>query len=309
MLQVAVWDVKNAKKLRTVFEYDGYARNMMGTHDRLRVGLIAHCVVHMLIVWCGDDDAGLPGGYLAVAFHYYGSSNINARLVILDLNAIAATAPSAQSQPGSPSSSTSPSPALRRRTTRSASEAGERPKIGTPTLLLPSPASAPRIWQRRPQSPTSGLSQSRESDDVNRSRSSSEGDASGDEDTGQPPLLIARRGGSSDWLAGYDGSSDGDLHRHSRANGGGEDDGGASRQQQESNADGDGEKEKTKTGEAKEEGKEEETVEEGDGSTWRLMPGTKDLKINSMVVLPDGRLIGAASDGCIWIWSFDTKSR
>jgi hypothetical protein len=28
--QVAVWDVKNAKKLRTIFEYDGYARNMMG---------------------------------------------------------------------------------------------------------------------------------------------------------------------------------------------------------------------------------------------------------------------------------------
>jgi hypothetical protein len=30
--QVAVWDVKNAKKLRTIFEYDGYARNMMGQH-------------------------------------------------------------------------------------------------------------------------------------------------------------------------------------------------------------------------------------------------------------------------------------
>lgn len=50
-------------------------------------------------------------------------------------------------------------------------------------------------------------------------------------------------------------------------------------------------------------------AEEGDGCTWRLLPGTKNLKVNAMVVLPDGRLVGASSDGLIRMWDFSTKSR
>lgn len=216
--QVAVWDVKNAKKLRTIFEYDGYARNMMG----------------------------LPGGYLAVAIHYYGSSNTNARLVILDLNAIAATAPQSSTAPLS-----SP-PSTRRRTT---DDCGSSATTTTTTAQS-------RITRRRERQPSPSSNSS-------RSRSgSSEGDASGDD---------------------ADAYEDG-----------------------EDEEDGDKQRERERQWSVEEEEKRAVVVEEreeGDGSTWRLVPGTKDLKVNSMVVLPDGRLVGAASDGCIWVWSFDTKSR
>lgn len=196
-----------------------------------------------------DIMTGLPGGYLAVAIHYYGSSNTNARLVILDLNAIAATAP--QSSTASSSSSSSSSSTRRRTTDEGGSSATTMTTTTTTTRTGPAQS---RITRRRERLPSPSSNSSR---GESRSRSgSSEGDASGDD--------------ANAYEDGED-EEDGDKQRERRWS--------------------------------------VEEEEEGDGSTWRLVQGTKDVKVNSMVVLPDGRLVGATSDGCIFVWSFDTKSR
>lgn len=239
--------------MKTVFEYDGYARNMIGTCGWCWLPTrTTWKLTSTFLIW----HAGLPGGYLAVAYHYYGSANPRARLLIIDLNNLDASTP--HSTPST--------------------------DIDTPPLL-PRSDMEDSSTESEPDSQADHVDQLLEEEDdlLSWGDDSIPGRQSSADVNNRNLYILGVPSHSRYWITGSDNILRPESDDESR--GGGDD------------------------RPTKENANKTEEGEEGDGRTWRLVPGTMNLKVNAMAVMPDGRLIGASSDGSIRVWDFSTAER